>query len=282
MKIVKKIEDLKNELGRLKTKGKTIGFVPSMGFLHEGHLSLVRSARKENDVVVVSIFINPIQFSPNEDFRKYPRNLKRDVKLLGGICDIVFTPSSGELYPKDFCSLVEVRGLSDQLCGRTRKGHFAGVTTVVAKLFHIVSPDNAYFGQKDAQQAVVIKKMVRDLNFPVKIKVLPIVREKDGLAMSSRNVYLSKKERLDAVVLFQALKSAERMATQGIKDPAKIKEALFDFISRKESAHIDYIEIVDKETLEPLKLIEKDALMLLAVYIGKTRLIDNTVLKISR
>lgn len=282
MKIVKKIEDLKKELGRLKQKGKTIGFVPTMGFLHEGHLELVKSAKKENDVVVVSIFVNPIQFSPNEDFRKYPRNLKRDIKLLGGICDIVFNPSSIELYPKDFCSLVEVRGISDQLCGRTRKGHFAGVTTIVAKLFHLVLPDNAYFGQKDAQQAVVIKKMVRDLNFPVNIRVLPIIREKDGLAMSSRNVYLSKKERLDAVVVFQALKSAERMATQGIKNTAKIKEALFDFISRTESAHIDYIEIVDKETLTPLKLIEKDALLLLVVYIGKTRLIDNTVLKISR
>lgn len=280
MKIVKKVEDLKKELGRLKQKGMTIGFVPTMGFLHEGHLELVKSARKENDIVVVSIFVNPIQFSPNEDFRKYPRNLKRDIKLLGGICDIIFIPSSHELYPNDFCSLVEVRGISDQLCGRTRKGHFAGVATIIAKLFHIVSPDNAYFGRKDAQQTVVIKKMARDLNFPVKIKVLPIIREKDGLAMSSRNVYLSKKERLDAVVVFQALKSAERMATQGIKDTAKIKEALSDFISRTESAHIDYIEIADKETLAPLKLIEKDALLLLAVYIGKTRLIDNTVLKI--
>ncbi len=282
MKIVKKINDLKSALAYFKRKGRTIGFVPTMGFLHEGHLSLVRHAKDENDIVVVSIFVNPIQFGPAEDFKRYPRDIKKDAKLVRGLCDFIFVPSDQEMYSKGFCSFVEVRGTSDSLCGRTRKGHFTGVTTVVSKLFNIVLPDRAYFGQKDAQQAVIIKKMVKDLNFGVDISVLPIVREKDGLAMSSRNVYLSEKERKDAVVLFQALKSAERMAAAGIGDPGKIKGALVDFIARTQSARIDYIEIVDKNTLDPLKVIDKEALLLLAVYIGQTRLIDNTILKIRK
>ena len=282
MKIVKKINNLKSALAYFKRKGRTIGFVPTMGFLHEGHLSLVRHAKDENDIVVVSIFVNPIQFGPAEDFKRYPRDIKKDAKLVRGLCDFLFVPSDQEMYSKGFCSFVEVRGTSDSLCGRTRKGHFTGVTTVVSKLFNIVLPDRAYFGQKDAQQAVIIKKMVKDLNFGVDISVLPIVREKDGLAMSSRNVYLSEKERKDAVVLFQALKSAERMAAAGIGDPGKIKGALVDFIARTQSARIDYIEVVDKNTLDPLKVIDKEALLLLAVYIGQTRLIDNTILKIRK
>ncbi|MEK7849481.1 MAG: pantoate--beta-alanine ligase [Candidatus Omnitrophota bacterium] len=280
MKIVKKISILQKEASRLKRDGRRIGLVPTMGYLHEGHLSLARRAVKENDIVVVSIFVNPTQFGPHEDIQKYPRDLKKDLRLLKGLCDIVFTPHPKEMYPGSSCTFVEVSGTSDILCGSTRKGHFVGVATVVAKLFNIVLPDNAYFGQKDAQQAVIIKKMVKDLNFPVKVSVLPVVRQKDGLAMSSRNVYLSDNERSDAVVLFQALKSAERLAKQGTKDTVKIKGILADFIGRTPSARIDYIEIVDSNTLESLKVIEKEALLLMAVYIGKTRLIDNIMLNV--
>lgn len=280
MKIVKKIGFLRKGLAPLRRRGRRIGFVPTMGYLHEGHLSLVRQARKDNDIVVVSIFVNPLQFAPHEDLNKYPRGLKKDQALLKGFCDFLFLPSSQELYPKDFCSTVEVKGLSELLCGLSRKGHFAGVTTVVAKLFNIVLPDNAYFGRKDAQQAMIIKKMVSDLNFSAKIHILPIVREKDGLAMSSRNVYLSPNERGEAVVLYQALKSAERMVESGTRDTVKIRQTLTGLIASTSSARVDYIEIVDTKTLLPLKVIEKEALLLLAIYIGKTRLIDNTVIKI--
>jgi pantoate--beta-alanine ligase len=280
VKIVKKISILQKEASRLKRKGRQVGFVPTMGYLHEGHLSLVRFAKKENDVVVVSIFVNPAQFGQHEDLQKYPRDLKKDLRLLKGLCDIVFIPASKDMYPKGSCTFVEVRGTSDILCGSTRKGHFAGVTTVVSKLFNIVLPDNAYFGQKDAQQAVIIKKMARDLNFSVKISVLPIVRQKDGLALSSRNAYLSSKERKEAVVLFQALRSAEHMVAAGVRDSNKVIQTLGDFIARTPSARVDYIEITDKNTLASVRTIEKEALLLLAVHIGQTRLIDNTILKI--
>jgi pantoate--beta-alanine ligase len=251
-----------------------------MGFLHDGHLSLVRQARKDNDAVVVSIFVNPLQFGPKEDFKEYPRDLKRDAKLLSGLCDFLFVPPASEFMPGDFCSRVEVKGLSDVLCGFSRKGHFVGVTTVVAKLFNIVGADRAYFGRKDAQQALIIEKMIADLNFGTVAHILPIVREKDGLAMSSRNATLTPKERSEAVVLYQALKSAERMAEAGLRDTSKIRRTLIDFIGRTASARVDYVQIVDPKTLEPLKQIEKEALLLLAVVIGSTRLIDNTKLKI--
>jgi len=264
----------------LRRRGRKIGFVPTMGFLHEGHLSLVRQAKKDNDIVIVSIFVNSLQFAPGEDFHKYPRDLKRDQKLLKGLCDILFVPSHKEMYPDDFCSFVEVRGLGDRFCGLTRKGHFVGVTTVVAKLFGIVCPDRAYFGQKDAQQVAIVQKMVKDLNFPLEIKVMPIVRQPDGLALSSRNVYLSTQECRDAVVLYQSLTSAKRMAESGIRDTAKIKSGLIDLINRTSSSRIDYIEIVDQVSFEPLKQIEKEALLILAVYIGRTRLIDNMALKV--
>ena len=280
MKIVKTINMLRKNVQTAKDRGRQVGFVPTMGFLHQGHLSLVERAKEENDIVVVSIFVNPKQFSPREDFQKYPRNLKRDARLLRGRCDILFAPSVGEVYPEGCSTLVEVKELGDGWCGKTRKGHFVGVTTVVLKLFSMVMPDVAYFGQKDAQQAIIIKKMVADLNLAVRIKVMPIVREKDGLAMSSRNAYLSEKERKEAVVLFQALKSAERLAARGTRDSRKIVNILRDFISRTACAKIDYIGIVDKMTLEPLRIIEKEALLLLAVYIGKTRLIDNTLLQL--
>lgn len=282
VKIIKSVTLLQKEIARLKRKGLNIGFVPTMGYLHEGHLSLVRAAKKENEVVIVSIFVNPLQFGPAEDFKEYPRDLKKDARFLKGLCDIIFIPVLREFYRDDFCSFVEVKGFSDTLCGRSRPGHFVGVTTVVAKLFNAVLPDAAYFGQKDAQQALIVRKMTADLNFPLEIKVMPTVREKDGLAMSSRNAHLSSKERSDAVVLFQALKSAEHMASRGIRETARIRQTLAGFINRTASARIDYIEIVDKKNLTPLRQIDKEALLLLAVFIGKTRLIDNTLLKIRR
>lgn len=280
MKIVQKSSLLRNDLSAFRRKGGLVGFVPTMGALHEGHLSLVRRAKVENDRVVVSIFVNPLQFGPKEDLKKYPRDLKKDAKLLSGLCDFLFIPQKDRMYPADFCSNVEVKALSDIHCGLSRKGHFAGVATIVAKLFNIVSPDNAYFGQKDAQQAVIIKKMVDDLNFPIKVHVLPTVRESDGLAMSSRNIYLSDKERREAVVLYQALKSAERMVAGKERDTEKIRMVLVDFIKRVPSARIDYVDVVDAKSLLPVKTINGTALLLLAVYIGKTRLIDNTILKI--
>jgi len=279
MKLITTIAALRLELGRCRKRGRRIGFVPTMGFLHEGHLSLVRQARKDNDVVVVSVFVNPIQFGPREDFKTYPRDLKRDLGLLKGFADFVFAPSARELYPEGFCTFVGVRGLSEEYCGRIRPGHFTGVATVVAKLLNIVAPDAAYFGQKDAQQAAVIRRMVEDLNMPANIKVMPTVREPDGLAMSSRNTYLSSKEKQEAVVLFQALKSAEHAVATGLRDAQKICGMLEDFIAHTPSARIDYIELVDKKTFERVKTVNRDALLLLAVYIGKTRLIDNVLLK---
>ncbi len=280
MKLYRKIITLQKEISRLKQESKKIGFVPTMGYLHEGHLSLIRKARKENDIVVISIFVNPTQFGPREDYKRYPRDLKRDLKLAReeGV-DIVFYPSVEEMYPPKYRTYVEVEELSNVLCGKSRPGHFRGVTTVCTKLFNIVMPDVAYFGHKDAQQAIIIKQMVRDLNFPLKIKVLPIVREKDGLAMSSRNVYLSPQERKEATVLYQSLKLAKQMLKEGIKDANKIKRKLKTVISRKKKAKIDYIEIVDLEDLRPVNKIDKPVLLALAVWFGKARLIDNTILK---
>ncbi|MFH1691462.1 MAG: pantoate--beta-alanine ligase [Candidatus Omnitrophota bacterium] len=277
---MKKESLLVKQLRSVKRKGKTIGFVPTMGYLHEGHLSLVRKAKKENDVVVVSIFVNPLQFAPQEDYKTYPRDLKRDARLLRGLCDFLFVPAAQQLYPRDFCTSVNVKALSDHLCGHSRKGHFIGVTTIVCKLFNIVMPDCAYFGQKDMQQALIIQRMVKDLNYSIVVKVLPIMREKDGLAMSSRNAYLTKAQRQDAVVLFQALRSAQRLVSTGLTDAEKIKTLLRDFVLRNESMRIDYIEIVDKTSLEPVKRLNKDVLLALAVYVGKVRLIDNTILKV--
>ncbi|MCD6080705.1 MAG: pantoate--beta-alanine ligase [Candidatus Omnitrophica bacterium] len=280
MKLYKRISDLQRDILKLKREGKRIGFVPTMGYLHEGHLSLARYARRENDIVVISIFVNPTQFGPREDYRRYPRDLKRDLRLAREEeVDIVFYPSVEEMYPTKYRTYVEVEELSNVLCGKSRPGHFRGVTTVCAKLFNIVLPDVAYFGHKDAQQAIIIKRMVRDLNFPLKIKVLPIVREKDGLALSSRNVYLSSEERKEATVLYRSLKIAEQMVKEGVKDSRKIKRRVRSMISRKETAKIDYVEIVSLEDLEPVTVIDKPALLALAVWFGKARLIDNTILK---
>ena len=263
---------------RFRKKGRRIGFVPTMGALHEGHLSLVRRARRENGIVVVSIFVNPLQFGPSEDLQKYPRDTKRDARLLRGRCDILFMPGRG-FIPKDLKTSVMVKDVSAPLCGASRPDHFTGVATIVAKLLLAVGPDRLYLGQKDAQQAVVIKKMVQDLNFPVDVVVCPVVREKDGLAMSSRNAYLTPQERRRAVVLYQAVKSAERMAARGVREPAKIIQALEDLIHRVPETRIDYAEVVDPKTLEPVRVLKGRALLGLAVYVGDTRLIDNTMLR---
>jgi len=263
----------------LRRRKKTIGFVPTMGALHTGHLSLIKQACKENDIVIVSIFVNPAQFGSGEDFRRYPRNLKVDALLCRneGV-DFIFYPDAADVYPKGYKTYVIVEQLSDVLCGKFRPGHFKGVATIVTKLFNIVQPDIAYFGQKDAQQAVIIQQMVKDLNMSLKIKVLPIIREPDGLAMSSRNAYLSEQERKDAAVLHQALRKAQDLIKRGTTNPSKIILAMRRIIRRKESARIQYIEIVDPDELKPVKKIKDRVLIALAVYVGKTRLIDNLII----
>jgi pantoate--beta-alanine ligase len=280
MKVIDTISRMSTLIKILKKEGKSIGFVPTMGYLHEGHTSLVRTAKKHTDVVVMSIFVNPIQFGRDEDFDKYPRDLKRDEELarVAG-ADIIFYPSLKEMYPDGYSTYVDVEGLTEGLCGASRPGHFRGVTTVVMKLFWIVKPDVAYFGQKDAQQAFVIKKMVQDLNIDVEIKVLPTVREKDGLAMSSRNSYLSPEERKDATVLYQSLKKAESMVESGEHDARKIIRAIEEMIKSKPRLKIEYISIVDTKKLKPVSTVSGEVLIAIAVYVGKTRLIDNIILK---
>lgn len=281
MEIIESIYQMKATTRSLKSQGKKIGFVPTMGYLHEGHLSLVQACRQETDIVVVSIFVNPLQFGPKEDFDRYPRDIERDRALLEREgADYLFYPSAQEMYPPDYKTYVEVTGLQDGLCGRSRPGHFRGVATVVLKLFNIVSPDVAYFGQKDAQQAVIIRRMVRDLNLDVEIKVMPIVRDKDGLALSSRNTYLSPEERRASLAIPRSLEEAARMIEGGENDCQVIKKRIEEIIKAEPRLRIDYIEIVDPEELQPLEKIDDEALIALAVYCGQTRLIDN--LKISR
>ena len=257
----------------------SVGFVPTMGYLHEGHLSLVRQARAENSTVVASIFVNPTQFGPAEDFRSYPRDFDRDLALLGKEkTDIVFAPSEEEMYPATFSTWVDVEKVTERLEGACRPGHFRGVATVVTKLFNIVQPTRAYFGQKDAQQALVIKRIVADLNMNTEIVVIPTVRESDGLAMSSRNTYLNPKERQAATVLFKALSLARRLRQDSEKDAEEIRQQMASLILKEPLAQIEYVSIADAETLEELKIIDRQALALLAVRIGKTRLIDNMLL----
>lgn len=278
MRILRSIKQASAFCRECRRRGKTIGFVPTMGALHEGHLGLMRRAGKENDIVVASIFVNPIQFGPKEDFKKYPRNLKEDAKLCAKIgVDAVFYPFMKEMYPDDYRTYVYVSDLSEVLCGKFRPGHFKGVATVVTKLFNIIGPDCAYFGQKDAQQAIIIKKMASDLNTPVKIRVMPTVREKDGLAMSSRNAYLNAKERKDAAVLYQALCLARNMVKEGNKSPSDIIRRMRGLIKNKETAAIDYIAIVGLKDLKPVNIIKGSCLIALAVRTGKTRLIDNII-----
>lgn len=258
----------------------SVGFVPTMGYLHDGHLALVRRARSENPVVVVSIFVNPTQFGPHEDFKTYPRDLERDLALLEKEkTDIVFIPSDKEMYPEGYSSWVEVEKITERLEGACRPGHFRGVATVVTKLFNIVEPTRAYFGQKDAQQALVIKKMVADLNMNLEVVIVPTVRESDGLAMSSRNVYLNYQERQAATVLFKSLTLARRCWEKGEKNAETIRQEMISFISKEPLAKIEYVSVADAQTLEELSSIDRPALVSLAVKIGKTRLIDNIVLE---
>ena len=281
MEIITGIDQMKKKVRELKSEGKTIGFVPTMGFLHEGHLSLVRESIRRADVTVVSIFVNPTQFGPDEDLKDYPRDLKRDSELLKkeGV-DYLFIPEADEMYPEGYKTYVEPHDLQHKLCGRSRPVHFRGVCTVVLKLFNIVNPDISFFGQKDAQQAIIITRMVRDLNLDVKVEVLPTVREKDGLALSSRNIYLNAEERRAALVLSRSLREAQSMVEKGERKAAVIVNRMKEIISNEPLARIDYVEIVDMEELDPLVRIEKEALAALAVFVGKARLIDNAILSL--
>lgn len=259
--------------------GKRLGLVPTMGALHEGHLSLVRRARSQSDLVAVSIFVNPTQFGPNEDFSRYPRMLEKDSALLQAEkVDFLFCPSVEEMYPQGSSTWVTVEGMSEKLDGRSRPGHFRGVTTVVSKLFNIVQPDAAFFGQKDAAQAAIIRKMARDLDFDVRVVVCPIVREKDGLAMSSRNVYLTPEQRKQATALYRSLTRVQTLADQGEKMSAKLIAAGNQVVAEESAVRLDYFEIVNWETLDPVADISKGALAAVAAYVGQTRLIDNIVL----
>ncbi len=280
MEVIKSISDMKEKSAFFKKKGETIGFVPTMGYLHEGHLSLVRLAKKRADRVVVSIFVNPLQFGPSEDYHVYPRDLERDFSLLEkeGV-DVVFVPDDKEMYPPDYQTYVEVTRLTQGLCGAFRPGHFKGVTTVVLKLFNIVKPDIAVFGEKDYQQLKVIQQMVKDLNLDVEIIPHPIVREEAGLAMSSRNAYLSEEERHSAVALYQSLKMAERIIHDGERDAERVKTLIRDYLEKFPHNKVQYVEIVDPETLESVAEIKGPVLIALAVFVGKTRLIDNRLVK---
>ncbi len=283
MKVIRSPLKLKNFLDLQRKRGARIGFVPTMGYLHEGHLSLVRKAKKENELVVVSIFVNPLQFGPKEDFSRYPRNFARDLGLLKKEkVDVIFKPSAKDLYHDDFQTSIFVTRLSRPLCGRTRPTHFGGVCTVVLKLLNCVMPDVMYLGQKDYQQFRVIQQMVKDLHFPAKVVMAPIIREKDGLAMSSRNVYLSKTERSEAVLLNQALREGKKEVGAGQRNTLKIKSAMRRVLKKASSGRLDYLEIVDADTLQPVvKLTNRSrALMALAVTFGKTRLIDNLIVRI--
>lgn len=281
MKIIKNINQIQNLVKKIKYKNKTIGFVPTMGYLHDGHLSLIKKAKLETDVVVVSIFVNPTQFGYTEDYANYPRNFDRDIKLSKKVgVNLLFHPEVKSMYPDEHLTYVEVERLTQSLCGASRPGHFRGVTTIVTKLFNIVQPDIAYFGQKDAQQVYVVKKMAKDLNISVKIKILPTIREKDGLAISSRNGYLNPEERKQARCLYQALKEARKLIKNKCEyNPGKIKRTMQKIIERNNKTKIDYIEIVDCKNLEPVKKIKGKVLIALAVHIGNTRLIDNITVK---
>lgn len=280
MKIAKTIESIRRLIKAARKAGKTIGFVPTMGALHKGHISLIEAAKKKCDFVVVSIFVNPTQFGPNEDFNKYPRPIQADLKMCRKAgADVVFSPTPREMYPTEILTLVDVEKLSEPLCGRFRPGHFRGVATVCAKLFNIVTPDIAYFGQKDAQQAIVIKRMVADLNMPLKIVVCPTVREKNGLAMSSRNQYLTVQQKKDAALIYKSLQRCRQMIKQGVRDTKKIKAEMRKILKQIQSVEIQYISIVDAETLQNIDRIAGEVLAAIAVKVGPTRLIDNILIE---
>ncbi len=279
MQLINSIRDMQSLAESLRKQGRTIGFVPTMGFLHEGHLSLMRRARSECDTVVVSIFVNPAQFGPGEDFDRYPRDEEGDRRKcqFEGV-DLLFMPTASEMYPVKPTVFVTVEGISDILEGAIRPGHFRGVATVVAKLFHIVKPHAAYFGQKDYQQCAVIRRMTEGLNLDVNIVALPTVREQDGLAMSSRNSYLNADERRAAAAIHRALSAAEHLALAGVKEPEKLRNKMRAVFAEEKTITIDYIEIADSESLETLDTVRGKAVILVAVRLGKTRLIDNLVL----
>lgn len=281
MKIVHSVKEVRDIVKEWRKQGLSVGFVPTMGYLHEGHGSLVEMASKENHKVVVSIFVNPIQFGPKEDFSSYPRDLERDGKVVetaGG--DLIFNPSNEEMYLGDFSTYVDMNGITEGLCGAKRPGHFRGVCTVVTKLFNIVLPDKAYFGEKDAQQLAVIKRVVRDLDIPVEIVPCPIVREIDGLAMSSRNTYLNTEERKAALVLSKSLNSAKEALYKGERSGEKIKAIIIESLSTEPLARIDYVNVVDSLSLAEVVTIDKSVLVAIAVFIGKTRLIDNFIFEV--
>ncbi len=281
MLIVNSVADLRKEINKYKKENKVIGFVPTMGFLHEGHLTLVKTSKKQCDVTVVSIFVNPMQFGPNEDFDSYPKDFERDKSLLEDVkTDILFLPSVEEMYPEGFSTKVCVTGVSDGLCGAKREGHFDGVATVVTKLLNMVMPDKAYFGEKDYQQLQVIKRFVKDLNIPVEIIGVPIVREKDGLAMSSRNVYLKPEERESALSLNKSFELVQRLIDNKELNPEKIKSEVIKYIDSFPHTKIDYVELVDTENLRPLTEIKDKFLVALAVFVGKARLIDNKIFEV--
>lgn len=272
---------MQQESDLLRARGKRIGLVPTMGYLHEGHLSLVREAKQQSDIVVMSIFVNPTQFAPSEDFEDYPRDFNRDVKLAETAgCDIIFYPDVNHVYPMNYLTFVTVEKITEVLCGASRPAHFRGVTTIVAKLFNIVKPHLAVFGQKDAQQAIVIKRLVEDLNFNIQIIVAPIIREEDGLAMSSRNIYLTPGQRKQATILYQSLMAAKKLIEAGERKAQAIKAHIREIIETQPEAVIDYIEIVDTMGLEPQIILKGETLIALAVRIGKPRLIDNIIVQI--
>ena len=279
MKLVHTITEMRVLSRSARTAGKRLGLVPTMGALHEGHLSLVRAAKAKTDVVAATIFVNPTQFGPNEDFAKYPRNLESDCARLEieGV-EWVFAPATEEMYSSNTVTWVTVEGLSDRLCGKSRPGHFRGVTTVVSKLFHIIDPDAAFFGQKDAAQHAIIRRMVRDLNLPVAIEVCPIVREPDGLAMSSRNAYLSASERKSALVLHRSLMHVQELFDRGESNAEKLVALARKEFRSEPTVRLDYLEIVDPDSLEPIPSLKGRSLVAVAAFLGKTRLIDNVVL----
>lgn len=281
MQLIKSINSVKKQIKKAKQKVKSIGLFPTMGYFHEGHLSLIRRAVKECDIVVISIFVNPTQFATGEDYLRYPRDSRRDLHLAEkeGV-DIVFAPSAKSMYPNGYQTYVNVEKMSKVLCGISRPSHFRGVVSVVAKLFNIIEPDIAYFGGKDAQQAIIIDRMVKDLNMNVKLKILPIIREKDGLAMSSRNTYLNKMDRKNATILYKSLKGAKRLINSGIRDTNRIIHTMRNMIKSIPHARIDYISVVDTKDLKPAKELKGKILIALAVYFEKTRLIDNVIIKV--
>ena len=276
--VIKTVREVREHVRAWRNEGLNVGLVPTMGFLHEGHRSLIERAVAENDRVVVSVFVNPIQFAPNEDLESYPRDIEADRALCTDAgAAMIFNPEPAEMYPQGFCTAVDMNGLKFELCGKSRPIHFSGVCTVVTKLFNIVGPDRAYFGQKDAQQLAIIRRMVRNLNMPLEVVGCPIVREEDGLAKSSRNTYLNEQERAAALILSKTIFLGQKLVDEGERDAKKLIAAMEANIATEPLARIDYVDVVDAENIERIDRLEGDVLVAMAVYIGKTRLIDNFI-----